>query len=250
MANDSEDGRIWLAAPEALALIALLYTHPNLAKAALIDQAAAGLLASRCRRFIYQPPDGAEPETHDHYDMPLGFWQQFDQTYRRRLEDWSIGNFDLSQVDDDSVTLARAHGVKFLDDDLRTLPGVPSRSAAPAPANVGATRYTDLWPGDDPTVMRALERRIAELEAEIAAKATSSPNPPHAGGRPPKPFWDGMWADMVRQMYTGDLKYSRLSEIEAAMHEWLIANGHEAGETAIRERARRLFAALQKEVGN
>lgn len=63
-------------------------------------------------------------------------------------------------------------------------------------------------------------------------------------GRPVKSFWEDLLIEMARQLHAGDLQPQRIADIEKAMHDWLIASGHEAGETAIRDRARKLFQAI------
>lgn len=78
----------------------------------------------------------------------------------------------------------------------------------------------------------------------LVAAASSEPRQT-AGGRPPKAYWEPLLIEMARQLYVGDFKPDRQSDIEAAMHDWLTANGHAAGETQVRERARALFKALQ-----
>lgn len=73
---------------------------------------------------------------------------------------------------------------------------------------------------------------------------------PAIGGRPPKPWWDDLWAEMARQLYNGDLKPARQADIESAMATWLTGQGHSASEGAIRTRARKLFAAISQEDNN
>ncbi|WP_196232981.1 hypothetical protein [Sphingomonas segetis] len=51
---------------------------------------------------------------------------------------------------------------------------------------------------------------------------------------------------MARQLYGGDLQPKRQADIEKAMHDWLSANGHTAGETQVRERARKLWQTIEK----
>lgn len=67
-----------------------------------------------------------------------------------------------------------------------------------------------------------------------------------SGGRPPKAFWEDLWAEIARQLYEGDLKPDKQVDIENAMNIWLDENGHLAGETQVRERARKLFKTISK----
>lgn len=109
-----------------------LYTHPYQAQEMLVDQASVGLLASWAKLFILQPDEGEAIIKHRNL-LPLGFWQQFDNSSRRAAEDWTVGNFSVSYPDDISAIAARAFGVMFAEDDLRTIPGIPARNMVLAP---------------------------------------------------------------------------------------------------------------------
>lgn len=76
------------------------------------------------------------------------------------------------------------------------------------------------------------------------------PAPRVSGGRPPAKWWDDLWIEICRQIYVGDLKPDDQAVIERAMHDWIARQGFDAGETTVRARATRLFAALSREVGN
>jgi hypothetical protein len=70
------------------------------------------------------------------------------------------------------------------------------------------------------------------------------------GGRPAAPWWDDLWIEICRQVYRGEVMPDQQVNIEKAMHAWISAHGYEAGETTVRDRARRLFKALNREDGN
>ncbi len=78
----------------------------------------------------------------------------------------------------------------------------------------------------------------------------SIPSKQGSGGRPPKQFWDQLWASIAAQLYNGDLNPKRQADIERAMHDWLVSNDKKAGETAVRSRAKQLWEAIQSEVKN
>jgi hypothetical protein len=71
-----------------------------------------------------------------------------------------------------------------------------------------------------------------------------------SGGRPPKSFWDRLWASIAVQMFNGDFKPDKQADIEKAMHDWLARNSEDAGETAVRARAKLLWTELKKEDEN
>jgi hypothetical protein len=67
------------------------------------------------------------------------------------------------------------------------------------------------------------------------------------GGRPKHEFWEELWVEIARQLYIGDLKPKTQADIEAAMHQWITDQGHGAGGTTVRDRARMLWRALEKD---
>ena len=80
--------------------------------------------------------------------------------------------------------------------------------------------------------------RSARSKVPVAAANT--------GGRPPASWWDDLWIEMCRQIWVGDLKPDKQSEIESAMKEWTDSQGHDPADSTIRARARKLWAALNQ----
>jgi hypothetical protein len=66
------------------------------------------------------------------------------------------------------------------------------------------------------------------------------------GGRPRKDWWDALWVEICRQLVAGELRITRQADIERAMRDWAMANGHELSESAARSRAKLLFSALDR----
>jgi len=98
------------------------------------------------------------------------------------------------------------------------------------------------WP--EPTLQSAAS--VGQPNAQGAAPATPTPAAPTTkGGRKPHAFWEPLLIEMARQLYVGDLAPKAQVDIEKAMHDWLVKNSHEAGETAVRERASRLWGSIQ-----
>jgi hypothetical protein len=52
------------------------------------------------------------------------------------------------------------------------------------------------------------------------------------------------------KIYRGEFKPERLAEVERAMLEWASANGHDLGESTVRDRARKLLKAIDDEGEN
>jgi hypothetical protein len=130
------------------------------------------------------------------------------------------------------------------DDSGLGLPMVITADTPPPPPPPPPPRYI---------VRDLLDVRLCPTDVARQFGATVSPPPPPVakkGGRPPAQWWDDLWIDIARQLYAGDLKPDNQAVIEKAMLDWLVANGHEAGETTIRRRARRLFEAVSREDQN
>lgn len=120
-----------------------------------------------------------------------------------------------------------------------------------------AVSRTDVWKTDrfrlsgqrengTPWSVSAYDVRIDPNAQTIPPPVPGPPPQPaqKARGRLPASWWDDLWVELCRQLYAGDLKPDSQAVIERAMHDWLAARGMEAGETTIRERARRLYRAL------
>jgi hypothetical protein len=113
-----------------------------------------------------------------------------------------------------------------------------------------------------PTVIRCFDVRLHPTDVEASfpqsreispavmhpvQEPPNRPDPtlpePNKGGRPRKDWWDDFWIDICQQIYEGDLKPAKQADLERAMHDWVINHGHEAGETSIKNAARKLFKA-------
>jgi hypothetical protein len=67
------------------------------------------------------------------------------------------------------------------------------------------------------------------------------------GGRPKARWSDDLWIEMCRQLYEGDLKPKKQSDIKRAMMDWLSTHGEEPAESTIKDRARKLWAVIGKD---
>jgi len=225
--GDEVDTRTWSPAHRAIQLLTPIFPDPRDSRETIIHQAAAGLIASRCRRAIFEPDRLRRPARQgDNVAIDLDFWREFRDPCNREREVWPTGEFVVRRVDahrqDTVTTYLRSYGTEFRDDDLVSL--LPDHGGG---AGVSRIAFDGGARGADP--------------------------PPawrSAGGRPPSAWWDALWIDIARQLHRGELAPATQADIERAMHAWIARNGHAAGETAIRERARKLFRALNAEVEN
>jgi hypothetical protein len=100
----------------------------------------------------------------------------------------------------------------------------------------------------DPTPIREFCAAATAPVTNLAGTNAQSSKP--SGGRPPKPFWDELWASVAAALYNGDLDPKRQADVEKAMLNWAANNGHEIGEATVRRAARLLWHAIQGEDQN
>tara|TARA_Y100000815_G_scaffold261985_1_gene274874 strand:- start:17 stop:679 length:663 start_codon:yes stop_codon:yes gene_type:complete len=117
-----------------------------------------------------------------------------------------------------------------------------------------------------PSVIEAADGKFAEIRdlvfqrlqiekfefigsAPAATVPQGSQNTKNPGGKPLAEHWDAMWADIAVQLWLGDLKPSKQADIKAAMLDWFNANEIEIGDTAVTERARKLWQAMEATEG-
>jgi hypothetical protein len=81
------------------------------------------------------------------------------------------------------------------------------------------------------------------IPPESAQPVVPSP-PPVAGGRPPADWWDDLWVEICRQIYTGELVPKRQADIQKAMQQWCSDRGHSDAASTIRPRASKLWQAV------
>lgn len=65
-------------------------------------------------------------------------------------------------------------------------------------------------------------------------------------GRPRGDWWEDLIIEIFAKIHWGDLKPTRQSHVEEAMHEWLTARGIPAAVSTVRLRARKLWEAVNR----
>jgi hypothetical protein len=134
-----------------------------------------------------------------------------------------------------------------LDDAFHKATGHTASSGLDRAAHGAATR---LYEEQRVRTLRQLEiHRFSftkpSVSPAVAMQVSLVPKPKNKGGRPAAAHWDEMWSALAVMLYVGDLKPRRQADIERAMKDWLVANGYEAGDTPVRERARVLWSKLE-----
>lgn len=67
------------------------------------------------------------------------------------------------------------------------------------------------------------------------------------GGRPSAPFWDDLLCALFGEVFRGDFKPDRQSDVERAMLDWASANEQTPSESAVRSRARKFSTEYRRE---
>lgn len=91
--------------------------------------------------------------------------------------------------------------------------------------------------------VKFLRADIEKLIPPGSAQPIPLPSPPSqsAGGRPPADWWDDLWVEICRQIYTGELLPKRQADIQKAMQQWCSDKGHSDAASTIRPRASKLW---------
>jgi hypothetical protein len=191
-----DDSKKWIAAQTALALLrGGVGVAEDQAKETLIQSAASGLAATRCRRLRWEPQfaDNGQGNQKDDADIPPPFWVEF-LTYpdNRKSENWAFGNFSVySSKRWQSPGYMHTLGVEFAEAEVRALipPGqqaadAPATAAEPPPAQDGS----DLSAGAS-----AAKQPPRSLPPAPASTARSVPAPPSQN--------DGNGNDITQEEY-------------------------------------------------
>jgi hypothetical protein len=94
--------------------------------------------------------------------------------------------------------------------------------------------------------IRALESEIDDQDVE----ADQARTPTQVGGRPPADWWDDLIIDICFKHFRGELKPKTQAEVARAMQAWMTEHGHEAADSTVRVRARKVWNAIQQDAEN
>lgn len=102
----------------------------------------------------------------------------------------------------------------------------------------------------EPDTVRAIIAPLAKLKPKAAPEppgnAVATAPLKAKGGRPPKDWWQDFWIEMCRLIYEGKIRPEMTqSDIQRLMLQWVSDHDHEAGETVIKDAARKLKNALK-----
>lgn len=125
--------------------------------------------------------------------------------------------------------------------------GGPSRTPKPSVIEAADARFAEIR---DLVFQRLQIEKFEFIESEHAAPMPQgSQIAKNTGGKPLAEHWDAMWAAIAVQLWLGDLKPVKQADIKIAMLDWFNANEIEIGDTAVTQRARKLWQAMQEAEG-
>lgn len=89
---------------------------------------------------------------------------------------------------------------------------------------------------------------LAALGVRVVPISSSQPQEPakrNNGGKPLAPHWDRMWAAIAVKLWTGELTPRSQADVKSAMSDWFSESEIDIGDTALTQRARQLWQAMQ-----
>lgn len=225
----------WMDARDALDLLTVVKGgDQEEAKSALLTLLKSGAVRSVAGRYDGNPrgltdldpevsyePDGGYYRLRS-TDVPLSidFWGLIEWRGPGATVDWQFGIFSYSYYPRgrDCKQFEHASEVRLEGDAIRRLVGERAWKSS-----------TSKLP-DEPSTVSSKVRNV--------------------GGRPSAPFADDLMCAIWASIYRGDLKPQRQADVERAIKDWTVAQGHDLGDTSAREKARKIWVAMNEEVEN
>lgn len=84
------------------------------------------------------------------------------------------------------------------------------------------------------------------VSAAVSPPVATTRNP---GGKPLAAHWDAMWAAIAVKLWSGELQPKSQADVKKAMLDWFNEAELEIGDTAVTQRARQLWQAMQDAEG-
>lgn len=182
---------------------------------------------------------------HRDASVPLWFWENCTD-YDSCALNWQSGVFAGKGYLKGKSVSANLTGVQFESSGIDLLD--PRPQPAPSSNYPGGLTWVDAE--YDPHFAQTDNETSERAEGGGSKGATVESSTRPRGGRPPAEWWDDLWVEICRQLYSGDLQPTKQSDIEDAMHQWLLNRGDSAASSTVRARARKLWMAIEVEDEN
>lgn len=229
----------WIPAPTAAAYLRKQNHWSEYATVATVLQMIADdEIAAAARKIVWRSQ--GEEKAKPIWPIPKSWWpdsaaQHWNDTF------WNTGHiqFNLSRETShySPKRSASCTDVRFRREDITrlVLPSINSVAMhTPSPQQTRPAPLTDhLGP-------HAAALLTAPLTTSEFQQGSAPPR-----GRPQKSFWDDAILAVAQTIHVGDFKPERQADVQRALAEWLSAHGYDAGDTAIKERARKLFNSFK-----
>lgn len=222
-------GLTWISPQAALNVLRPLYVKDEGAQNVLVTYAGAGLVRTWCRRMAAKRAANYEPVSveHDNIFIDKHFWEAFSDSGRRLFEDWGTGCFSAQRYQNKEWWVYRAFAVQFCEDDLLTLRSQSNPSGIThawatelaqakqtiatltqgiATLQAQAAVNAGIAPPSGAPEVASLERRVAELDAELASAraASSEVAPTNEAGAPASAATLNAWWGLCKSLRPAD----------------------------------------------
>lgn len=148
--KDGREGHAWIPSKDALAILQNTYGPDHQSHAVIHNQAAAGLIASRCRLMMSENlgPAGVEKKLHRLFEIERDFWEDIRDPADRLFADWLAGDFTLRKISAGGTrtTIVRVFGVEFCENDVRNMLSAPTEPERSSMLAQFAKEYPDKRP--------------------------------------------------------------------------------------------------------
>lgn len=209
--------RAWLRSKDALRLLTSTFHDAGTAIEAIGRRVGTGDI--RCVAGKATWKDGTTRVSHERFELSPR-WLEGAPDFHRNSSYWVVGDLSLTA----EIRFGTRVTVEVLD--LRLDPGALQELVAPE------TSYSPASPpghGTSPPL------------ATAASPPALPARFPDARGAPPKTIFEDALLAVAHRWHMGDFKPSRQADVQRALADWLAANEVQAGDTAIKERAKKLW---------
>jgi hypothetical protein len=183
MGSFQDDGKKWVLARDAPALLRRYYPNDDQAKNRLIGWCRDEMIGSRCERLVHE----IETTGRVYYDdvqLTAEFWDGFGGARATWDADWVGGVFSCHKYDPYDARSQRANGVEFCQDDIWQRIGLPPQES-PAPPKIVHVSNTP-----SPISPIGSEVRLSDIDpSRFVRKAVAPPAmpTPRGGGKVRRP---------------------------------------------------------------
>jgi hypothetical protein len=118
----ADTDQIWISANDAVRMLLPVVGAVDLAGEILVDELAAGLAPSRCRRYVKERVDSGWRELLDDSPIPNAFWRRFDDPANRLDVQWINSHLSVRYLERNlHPVIEHVHGVQVGVAEVRAM---------------------------------------------------------------------------------------------------------------------------------